>query len=69
MLNFTFVWWGVSIGSYQILLLILKAGNSGAHGAAGFAVLDGAKRLAGISAAYLSELPCRIHVVLFYFEE
>lgn len=40
----------------------------GAYSAAGFALRDGAERLVRISAYCLSELPCRIHIVLFYFE-
>lgn len=64
------VWWGVSIVSYQLLLWSCRLGALlGAHDAAGFALLSGAKRSARSSAYCWSELPCQTHVVLFHFEE
>lgn len=64
------VWWSVSIGSYRLLLWSCRLeALLGVHGAAGFALLSGAKRSARSSAYCLSELPCQTHIVLFHFEE
>lgn len=64
------VLWGVSVGSYRILLWScrLKA-LLGAHGCRWFCFTQWSKRLGRSSAYCLSELPCQTHIVWFHLEE